>query len=467
MMAAVLAFTFSQQPAAARPDSSRGRPCKVVIDSVGRQAQQVEVRRGETNVFAGGGVLAHCDGTGSTLAADSVAWFAGVGRFDMIGQKNLVHIRDTVMTLDATTAAYFLRQERLDAHKDVVAHNRTTGSVLHGPNLTYYRAAAGIRDTLEMYASSRPTIEYHATVDSGEPYIIVADRVRFKGNDRMWGGGRVTIDRSDFAARGDSMQLDQAVGFGLLLGSPRVEGKGSQSYTLTGTRIELGLQGQNIRLVKALGDGVGTGADWRLTADTIHLHIDRKKLQQALAWGPKDSVHARAVSTRTTIRGDSLALDAPDQVLREVRAFRHARSTSQRDSTVKRDTTRVKRDTTAARDSTMGRCRDGGDNTDWITGDSVTARWKQLPDSAGQRRTRLRQLLARGSARAFTHLQEKRDSTGAGPSLNYSRGDVIDILLAGDRIDTVRVVGRADGVHLECKPPAPPADTTKKKVSGQ
>ena len=467
MMAAVLAFTLSQQPAPARPDSTRGRPCKVVIDSVGRQAQQVEVRRGETNVFAGGGVLAHCDGTGSTLAADSVAWFAGVGRFDMIGQKNLVHIRDTVMTLDATTAAYFLRQERLDAHKDVVAHNRTTGSVLRGPNLTYYRAAAGIRDTLEMYASSRPTIEYHATVDSGEPYIIVADRVRFKGNDRMWGGGRVTIDRSDFAARGDSMQLDQAAGFGLLLGSPRVEGKGSQSYTLTGTRIELGLQGQNIKLVKALGDGVGTGADWRLTADTIHLHIDRKKLQQALAWGPKDSVHARAVSTRTTIRGDSLALDAPDQVLREVRAFRHARSTSQRDSTVKRDTTRVKRDTTAGRDSTMGRCRDGGDNTDWITGDSITARWKQLPDSAGQQRTRLRQLLARGSARAFTHLQEKRDSTGAGPSLNYSRGDVIDILLAGDRIDTVRVVGRADGVHLECKPPAPPADTTKKKVSGQ
>ncbi len=459
MMAAVLAVSLSQQPAPP-VDTGRGRPCKVVIDSVGRQAQQVEVRRGETNVFAGGGVLAHCDGTGSTLAADSVAWFAGVGRFDMIGQKHPVHIRDTALTLDATTAAYFLRQERLDAHKEVVARNRNTGSVLRGPNLTYYRAAAGIRDTLEMYASGRPTIEYHATVDSGEPYIIVADRVRFKGNDRMWGGGRVTIDRSDFAARGDSMQLDQAAGFGLLFGSPRVEGKGSQAYTLTGTRIELGLQGQNVRLVKALGDGVGTGADWRLTADTIHLHVDRKKLQQAFAWGPKDSVHARAVSTRTTIRGDSLALEAPDQVLREVRAFRHARSTSQRDSSAHRDST-VKRDSIRA--ACAGK---GGADADWITGDSITARWRQVPDSAGQPRSRLRQLLSRGTARALTHLYDKRDST-AGPSLNYSRGDVIDILLAGDRIDTVRVVGRADGVHLECKPPAPPADTTKKKVSGQ
>src|SRR5256886_10467859 len=114
----------------------------------------------------------------------------------------------------------------------------------------------------------------------------------------MWGGGQVTIDRSDVAARGDSMQLDQTSGFAVLVGKPRVQGKGPRPYALTGTRIELGLQGQEIRLVKALGDGVATGADWRLTADTIHLHLDRKKLQQAFAWGPKDSVHARAVSTR-------------------------------------------------------------------------------------------------------------------------------------------------------------------------
>src|SRR3989449_10182059 len=102
--------------------------------------------------------------------------------------------------------------------------------------------------------------------------------LRFKGNDRMWGGGQVTSDRSDFAARGDSMQLDQTSGFAVLVGKPRVQGKGPRPYALTGTRIELGLQGQEIRLVKALGDGVATGADWRLTADTIHLHLDRKKL---------------------------------------------------------------------------------------------------------------------------------------------------------------------------------------------
>jgi len=246
MMATMLLVALVQQPPSPA-DTTAGRPCTVEIDSVRGKAQQVEVRTGETNVFAGGGVFAHCRGTGSSLQSDSVAWYAGIGRFDMIGQKNLVHIRDTAITLDAVTAAYFLRQERLEAHKNVVAVNRGSGSVLRGPNLTYYRALKGVRDTLEMYASGRPTIDYRGTADSAEPYVIVADRVRFKGNDRMWGGGAVTIDRSDFAARGDSMQLDQVAGFGLLVGKPRVEGKGTESYTLTGTRIELGLRGHEDR----------------------------------------------------------------------------------------------------------------------------------------------------------------------------------------------------------------------------
>src|SRR5437660_1718090 len=318
----------------------------MVQDAVGRTAQQVEVRVGETNVFAGGGVLAHCQGTGSTLAADSVAWFAGLKRCDMIGQKNPVHIRDTAMTLDATTAAYFLRQERLEAHKNVVAVNRNSGSVLRGPNLTYYRALKGVRDTLEMYASGRPTIDYRGTADSAEPYVIVADRVRFKGNDRMWGGGAVTIDRSDFAAR--------------------------------------------------------------------------------------------------------------EQVRTEVRAFGRGLSTMKRASRARRDST-----------------------ADWITGDSLTARWAQQADPAGgagggarQPKSALHRVVSRGSARAFTHQYNQRDSL---PSLNYSRGAMIDITLEGGKVRWVTVTGHADGVQLEPLPPAPPdttkkknpADTDKKKAPGQ
>lgn len=434
MIATVLLVALVQQPAALADDTTAGRPCVVAIDSVGGNAQRVEVRPGEENVFAGGGVLAHCKGTGSTLSADSVAWYAGIGRFDMIGQRHMVHIRDTAVTLDATTASYFLRQERLEAHKNVVAVNRHTGSVLRGPNLTYYRAAKGVRDTMEMYASGRPTIDYRSTSDSGEPYVIVADRVRFKGNDRTWGGGKVTIDRSDFAARGDSMQLDQVAGFGLLLGKPRVEGKGARAYALTGTRIELALERRDIRRVKALGQGVATGADWRLTADTIHLALERRKLERAFAWGKGDSSRARAVATLYTIDADSLALYLPDEVLTEAHAFGRAFSTS-------------KKDTSATAE------------TNWITGDTLTAHWVQLADSGGRTKTKLQQLVARGAARSFTHLYNQSDSTG-GPSLNYSRGQKIDIALKGDRVDRVIVSGHADGLHLEPRPPKAASDTT-------
>ena len=431
MMTAVLTLALFQQPAAS--DTVAGRPCQVAIDTVGHYGRQVEVRPGETNLFAGGGVRAHCQGTTSTLSADSVAWYAGVGRFDMLGA---VHIRDAAIALDATTASYFLRQERLEAHKNVVATNRTTGSVLRGPNLTYYRAARGVRDTAEMYATSRPTIAYRDAPDSGEPYEIVADRVRLKGNDRVWGGGSVTIDRSDLAAQGDSMMLDETSGRGVLVGKPQVRGKGPRSYRLIGRRIELGLEARDVRLIKALGAGEATSADWRLTADTIHLAVDRHKLQRVYAWG--DSSRPHAVSSLHTIQADSLVLDVPDERLTEARAFGKALSTSRQDSSA-----------AAAQD--------------WITGDTITAHWHASADSAAK--PVLDQLVARGTARAFTHLRKQRDSTTRAPSLNYTRGTVIAIALKGDRIDQVHAIGPADGLQLEPAPPAPASrDTTKRKA---
>ncbi len=431
MMTAVLTLALFQQPAAS--DTVAGRPCQVAIDTVGHYGRQVEVRPGETNLFAGGGVRAHCQGTTSTLSADSVAWYAGVGRFDMLGA---VHIRDAAIALDATTASYFLRQERLEAHKNVVATNRTTGSVLRGPNLTYYRAARGVRDTAEMYATSRPTIAYRDAPDSGEPYEIVADRVRLKGNDRVWGGGSVTIDRSDLAAQGDSMMLDETSGRGVLVGKPQVRGKGPRSYRLIGRRIELGLEARDVRLIKALGAGEATSADWRLTADTIHLAVDRHKLQRVYAWG--DSSRPHAVSSLHTIQADSLVLDVPDERLTEARAFGKALSTSRQDSSA-----------AAAQD--------------WITGDTITAHWHASADSAAK--PVLDQLVARGTARAFTHLRNQRDSTTRAPSLNYTRGTVIAIALKGDRIDQVHAIGPADGLQLEPAPPAPASrDTTKRKA---
>lgn len=418
-----------------------GRPCTIVIDSIGGNYRQTVPTPGDTNRYAGGGVLAHCEGTGSTLSSDSVAMYGRQHRIDFIGH---VVIRDTAMALDANRASYFLGDERLEARKNVVATNRRTGSVLRGPHLDYYRAAAGVRDTVEMFAASRPTVEYRQAADSGEPYIIVGDRIRFKGDDRVWAGGKVTVDRSDFASRSDSLLLDETSGLGVLVGQPRVEGKGGKSYTLVGTRIELGLEQREIRLVKALGEGKATGDDWTLTADTIHLRVEDKKLQQAFAWvGEGSKARAHAVSTLYTIDADSIAIDTPAEVLTESRAFRNALSRAKRDSA------------TAPAD------------IDWIAGDSLTARFVQEKDSTtGREHSRLQQILARGAARALTHHFDDRDSTAA-PAINYSRGKSIAVQLRGAKVDRIVVSGAADGVHLEPRPPAPPdstkPDSTKKK----
>jgi hypothetical protein len=445
MLASLLLLLVQRPAAAPRPpvpaDTTAGRPCEVAIDTLPRYYQ-----RG-ADYFGGGGVRAHCKGTATTIASDSMAYLRSAGRLDLIGQ---VHIRDTTIALDANLASYFTAAERLEAHNHVVAVNRDNHSTLRGPNLTYWRVVKGIRDTVEMFASGRPTIEYHGSADSTEPYLIVADRVRFKGNDRMWGGGKVTIDRSDLASRADSMNLDQTKGLGVLVGHPSMAGKdsaGTTAYTLVGTRIELGLAGREIDLVKALGAGRASGSDWTLTADTIHLRVARRKLQQAFAWGRTQRPHA--VSTRQTFDADSLALDAPDQVLTELRGFGRSVSTTQRDSTARRR----RRDWTG-RDSSLARLVEG---PDYITGDTLLAHWFQASEG-GRRVSQLRNILARGSAHALTHVEPKDTATEA--SLDYSRGASIAIALKAGRVDRVVVGGRADGLHLEPRPPV--ADTTKK-----
>ncbi|HJS43083.1 MAG TPA: hypothetical protein VJ755_06400 [Gemmatimonadales bacterium] len=442
------ALLLQASPAPAAQDTA-GRPCRVAVDSMGHY-RETTTAAGEKITNGGGGVLAHCVGTGTTISADSFAHYSTVGRLDLIGR---VQIRDTGMALDARLASYYLRDERLEAHNNVVAVNRRNGSVLRGPNLRYLRAAKGIRDTVEMYATQRPTVEYRqgAPRDTGrgrpEPYIIVADRMRFRGDDRMWAGGKATIDRSDFAARSDSMMLDQTKGLGVLVrGKPSVEGKGrrggaageaAKSYTLVGTRIELALEQRDVSAVKAMGNGKATGSDWTLTGDTIDLHIANRMLQQTFAWG--DSLRPHAISTLYTIQSDSMAIDSPDEVLTESRAFGKAFSTARRDSTA-----------TAA-------------ETDWISGDTLTARFVQGQDpTSGRPRTRLRQIISRGSARALTHHPENRDTTTAAAAdsgggsaqtaINYSRGQQIDITLLADRIDRVIVAGKADGVHLAPRP---------------
>jgi len=424
-----------------RPGAPKPRPvaasqrCVFQIDNVDRQGAVNETPAG-TNYFAGGNVRLSCRGTQITMQSDSVAAYAG-NVVQFIGN---VHYRDSTLTMDADNGTYYKVGERWEARGHVNTHNLSTGSTLVGPSLDYYRVVKGVRDTMEMYAIGRPKIDYVEADSAGgrklEPYVIVADRVRFKGNDRIWAGGKVTIDRSDFAARSDSMRLDTGTGSDgtLIGGEPVLRGIGADSFRLTGKQIDLALQQRELNKVAAKGQGHAVNRDWDLTADTIAIDLKTRKIERTLAWGA--TTRPYAVSTSYAMRADSLALDSPGQLLQEVRGYRKAWLGGTVDTATK--------------------------ERDWMKGDTVIAHFTPS-DSAGRKRAVLSQIEARAAAQSY-HL-DKNARVPRRPSINYARGDAIVVTMkhAPDGgVDRVDIHGKVDGIQLEASgdTTSAPADST-------
>ncbi len=407
--------------------------CVFQITNVDRQGAVVETPQG-TNYFAGGNVQLSCKGLQITMRSDSVAAYGG----NVVHFIGNVQYRDSTLTMDADRGTYYKTGEKWEARGRVTTNNLGTGSKLTGPALDYYRVVKGVRDTMEMYSTGRPRIEY-ATAEPGsrpgEPYIIVADRVRLKGNERLWAGGKVTVDRSDFSARGDSLRLDTGTGGDgtLVGGKPLMRGLGTDSFSLTGRRLDLKLNGRELTYVTAKGNANAVSKEWDLVADTIGLDIEKRRLEQTLAWG--DSTRPYATSPAYAMRADSLALDTPGQQLKEVRGFGTAWLGGTIDARTKQ--------------------------RDWIRGDTVVAQFAQR-DSAGTSRAALNRIVARKDAQSF-HLDPSTRYPDR-PSINYARGDVIIMTMkhgVQTGVDRVDVRGQVDGIQLEAADLPQPADSLR------
>ena len=422
---AALVMVASAIPSSLAAQNDR---CVFQIDNVDRQGSVNETTRG-TNYFAGGNVRLSCRGQQLTMQSDSVAAYGG----DVVRFIGNVKYRDSTLTMDADRGTYYKKGEKWEARGRVVTKNLRNGSTLTGPAMDYFRVVKGVRDTMEMYSTGRPRIQY-ATATPGarpsEPYIIVADRVRLKGSDRLWGGGKVTIDRSDFAAKADSLRLDTGKGDGTLVGgNPVMRGLGRDSFNLSGRRLDLTLDQRELTYVTAKGNGHAVSKEWDLVADTIGLDLNNRKLDQTLAWG--DSIRPYANSPAYAMRADSLALDTPGQQLKEVRGFGAAWLGGTIDSASKQ--------------------------RDWIRGDTVVATFVQR-DSAGTLRPALNRIVAKKSAQSY-HV-EANARFPARPSINYARGDVIIMTMSKTPrggVDRVDIRGQVDGIQLEAvEPPARP-----------
>jgi hypothetical protein len=265
--------------------------------------------------------------------------------------------------------------------------------------------------------------------------VIVADRVRIKGDDRIWAGGKVTVDRSDLAARGDSLRLDTgAANDGTLLGKrPEIHGTGADSFDLAGRRVDFKLKDREINFVVAKGDGKAVNKEWTLVADTIAIDVPKRKVERTQAWG--DSLRPVATSSKYEIKADSLALDTPEQQIREARAFGKAWLGGQVDSATK--------------------------ERDWLAGDTVLAAFASH-DSAGTSRSALSRLTARNAARSYRLERDSAKADGQ-PSISYALADQIVVTMKPDgseRAELVELHGHVHGAQLEpskgAKPEPPP-----------
>jgi hypothetical protein len=391
-----------------------------VIDNVDREGARIEVAQGVVNYFAGGNVRFRCANVAVRIASDSVASYQG----NVVQFVGRVWYRDTTVDMTADFGTYFKFAEKWEARGNVVLRNLRDSSTLRGPSLDYYPVASGLRDTSEMYADQRPTITLPVRDTAGaasDPYTVVGDRVRLRGSERTWAGGRVTIDRSDFRGRGDSLQMDTGAGnSGALVGAAVVRGIATDAFELKGSRIDLRLDRRELTGVTARDSAKLTGSALLLDGDAIALEINRGEVEQTSAWGRV--IRPVALSSDYEVRGDSLAFDTPRRELREIRAFR---------------------------DAWVGAKPDSAGDRDWVAGDSVVASFIQR-DSAGTRRPALQRLEARGNGRALYRFQQAGQ---AKPSLSYTKASliVVTMRLTNDsvQVDSVFARGNVEGAHLQ------------------
>ena len=94
---------------------------------------------------------------------------------------------------------------------------------------------------------------------------------------------------------------------------------------------------------------------------------------------------------------------------------------------------------------------------DWMSGDTIIARFDSIPPTDTSSKPRVRQIVALGDARSFYQMKNSKGPANE-PSVNYVRGRVIDIDFEDRKVATVTVLDQATGVMLE---PVTPATSVK------
>lgn len=411
---------FVAPPAAARAAVRPAERCLLEIEGDRSQFIKDPISQKYTSYF-GGGFVGRCPKQGITITADSAEFYDQNQLYFLIGH---VKYREKRVNLDADKLTYFRAEERLLAEGNVFAI-MPDSTMMTGPRAEYYRAVRGVRARSRMVATMRPTLKFYEA-DSlghrrGEPVVLIADNINGEGDSSFVAWGTVQLDRSDFLARGDSAQLDNARQFARLMKQPYVESKGKDPFTLRGRVIDMFARNKQVERVLSMDSATAVNKDLTLASDTIDLRVKENRLQRAFAFGPGA---ASAVAPERTIIADSLDVRMPDQRIREMYAVRGAYAETDPDSTKVKSVER-----------------------DWLRGDTIVARFDSVAAADTTSRPTIRDLLASGHASSFYQVPNSKAVDK--PGINYVRGRQIVVDFKNQDVQTVTVVDSASGVFLE------------------
>lgn len=440
---------------AARLCGQQRKTCLMVLDNADRQMTTNSLVPGNTIVDVAGNVRMHCDKQKVSLRTDSLSMLSG----DYARLYGHAVYQDSSYQFAADTIIYLTRTEKVEGRGHVVALDKTTGSTLVGPFVDYWRQVKGINDSAKVVALLRPTVRYFVRTTPKDtareqPYLLSGQMLQGFGGSRLWGSGAVTVDRDSLHGTGDSLAFQRgATSVAQLIGVPAtLRRNGTDSFTVTGGEIRLGLADDKLRDLHAFGSARVTRGPSVITGDTIVLSFAAEKLSLTLAWGKKSG--ATLHSSGYDVRGDSLAVESPGELLRELRV---------KNGTIfnPRDTSAVARGTAPA-DSTKP------DTTrNYLSGIRVLAHFDQA-DSAGTVITRLKGLESFGRAASyFARTVVKNGKTT--PSINYTLADTIFVLMkTGDStgVSSVRAYGHVYGAQLETASLRKKGDSSRVTVPG-
>lgn len=392
----------------------------------------VRAANGQYNNFFGGNVLMRCPNRQLTLRSDSLEAYGAEGRVFAIGN---VHYSEPRLDVDSDFLTYYQTDERIIANGNVHAR-LPNGSSMRGPVAEYFRAIPSTRPVPRLVAGGRPTFTLVQRDSAGvpsPPMTVQANSVTMLGDSLVYAGGAVNVSREQIIARGDSMALDAEREVVVLMRQPSIEGKRDRPFTLAGEVIEMSARQRELERVLAKGRGRATSQDLTLTSDTIDLRVANDLLQRAIAWSGASS-RATAFSPTQRITADSIDVLMPAQRVREMRAIRGAVAEGKPDS-----------------------IRFRADTMDWLRGDTIIARFDTTAAGDTTRATRIRELIALGSAKSYYHLAPA-DTSMRRPAINYVMGREIVIAFQNQQVARVTVTDQAAGVYAEPRAESP-ADT--------